>query len=53
MSEYRTAMRHSLTRHISREALEVLAQRIAVLRERTQARCHAYIEALRDQPQPA
>jgi hypothetical protein len=31
----------------------VLAQHIAVLRERTQAVCQAYIESLRDQPEPA
>ena len=45
--------RYSLAWRISREDLEVLAQRIAVLRERTQAVCQAYIESLRDQPEPA
>ena len=45
--------RYSLEWRISREDLEVLAQRIAVLRERTQAVCEAYIESLRDQPAPA
>ncbi len=38
---------------ISREDLEVLAQRIAVLRARTQTVCQAYIDSLRDQPAPA
>jgi predicted nucleotidyltransferase/HEPN domain-containing protein len=45
--------RYSLTWRISREDLEVLAQRIAVLREHTQAVCQAYIDALRDQATPA
>lgn len=42
--------RYSLTWRISREDLEVLAQRIAVLRERTAAVCETYIDSLRDQP---
>jgi predicted nucleotidyltransferase/HEPN domain-containing protein len=42
--------RYSLEWRISREDLEVLAQRIAVLRQRTQAVCQAYIDSLRDQP---
>ncbi len=42
--------RYSLTWRISREDLEVLAQRIAVLRERTAAVCQAYIDSLRDPP---
>jgi predicted nucleotidyltransferase/HEPN domain-containing protein len=45
--------RYSLEWTISREDLEVLAQRIAVLRERSQTVCQAYIESLRDQPEPA
>jgi hypothetical protein len=40
--------RYSLEWTISREDLEVLAQRIAVLRERTQAVCQAYLESVRD-----
>jgi predicted nucleotidyltransferase/HEPN domain-containing protein len=42
--------RYSLEWTISREDLEVLAQRIAVVRERTQAVCEAYIDSLDDQP---
>jgi uncharacterized protein len=42
--------RYSLEWTISREDLEVLAQRIAVLRERMQAVCEAYIDSLDDQP---
>jgi hypothetical protein len=42
--------RYSLEWTISREDLEVLAQRIAVLRERTAAVCQAYIESLHDHP---
>jgi uncharacterized protein len=38
--------RYSLEWTISREDLEVLALRIAVLRERTQAVCEAYIDSL-------
>lgn len=38
---------------ISREDLEVLAQRIAVLRERTAAVCEAYIDSLREDAAPA
>jgi hypothetical protein len=45
--------RYSLEWNISREDLEVLAQRIAVLRERTQAVCQAYIDSLDDQPEAA
>jgi predicted nucleotidyltransferase/HEPN domain-containing protein len=45
--------RYSLKWTISREDLEVLAQRIAVLRERTQAVCEAYIDSLGDHPAPA
>jgi predicted nucleotidyltransferase/HEPN domain-containing protein len=45
--------RYSLTWRISREDLEVLAQRIALLRERTQAVCQAYIESLGDPAAPA
>lgn len=45
--------RYSLTWRISREDLEVLAQRIAVLRERTASVCQAYIDSLRDQPGPS
>jgi uncharacterized protein len=45
--------RYSLTWRISREDLEVLAQRIAVLRERTAAVCQAYIESLGDPAMPA
>jgi predicted nucleotidyltransferase/HEPN domain-containing protein len=45
--------RYSLTWTISREDLEVLAQRIAVLRERTSAVCQAYIDSLSDEPPPA
>jgi predicted nucleotidyltransferase/HEPN domain-containing protein len=45
--------RYSLEWTISREDLEVLAQRIAVLRERTQTVCEAYLESLHDQPAPA
>jgi predicted nucleotidyltransferase/HEPN domain-containing protein len=45
--------RYSLEWKISREDLEVLAQRIAMLRERTQTVCQAYIESLRDQPESA
>ena len=45
--------RYSLTWSISREDLEVLAQRIAVLRERTSAVCQAYIDSLSDEPAPA
>jgi HEPN domain-containing protein len=45
--------RYSLEWTISREDLEVLAQRIAVLRERTQAVCEAYIESLGDHPEAA
>jgi predicted nucleotidyltransferase/HEPN domain-containing protein len=45
--------RYSLKWRISREDLEVLAQRIAVLRERTQAVCQAFIDSLDEQPAPA
>jgi uncharacterized protein len=45
--------RYSLKWTISREDLEVLAQRIAVLRQRTQAVCQAYIDSLEDQPEAA
>jgi uncharacterized protein len=45
--------RYSLTWSISREDLEVLAQRIAVLRERTSAVCQAYIDSLSDESAPA
>ena len=42
--------RYSLEWTISREDLEVLAQRIAVLRDRTRAVCEAYIDALAEPP---
>ena len=45
--------RYSLEWTISREDLEVLAQRIAVLRERTQAVCEAHIASLGEQAGPA
>jgi predicted nucleotidyltransferase/HEPN domain-containing protein len=45
--------RYSLKWRISREDLEVLAQRIAVLRERTEAVCQAYIDSLGEPPAPA
>jgi predicted nucleotidyltransferase/HEPN domain-containing protein len=45
--------RYSLKWTISRADLEVLAQRIAVLRERTSAVCQAYIDSLSDEPAPA
>jgi hypothetical protein len=45
--------RYSLTWRISREDLDVLAQRIALLRERTQVVCQAYIESLGDPAAPA
>jgi hypothetical protein len=45
--------RYSLEWTISREDLEVLAQRIAVLRERTQAVCEAHIASLGEPPAPA
>jgi predicted nucleotidyltransferase/HEPN domain-containing protein len=45
--------RYSLEWTISREDLEVLAQRIAVLRQRTQAVCEAYIASLGEQAGPA
>jgi predicted nucleotidyltransferase/HEPN domain-containing protein len=44
--------RYSLTWRISREDVEVLAQRIAVLREQARTVCQAYIDWLRDQPEP-
>jgi HEPN domain-containing protein len=43
--------RYSLVWRISREDLEVLAQRIAVLRERTVAVCCGYIESLPEEPE--
>ena len=45
--------RYSLTWKISREDLEVLAQRIAVLRQRTQSVCEAHIDSLGEQPASA
>jgi hypothetical protein len=42
--------RYSLKWRISREDLEVLAQRIAALRERTQAVCQSFIDSLDEQP---
>ncbi len=45
--------RYSLEWTISREDLEVLAQRIAVLRERTRSVCEAYIDSLGEPPAPA
>jgi predicted nucleotidyltransferase/HEPN domain-containing protein len=42
--------RYSLEWTISREDLEVLAQRIAVLRDRTRAVCEAYIDSLPEPP---
>jgi predicted nucleotidyltransferase/HEPN domain-containing protein len=45
--------RYSLEWTISREDLEVLAQRIAVLRERTQAVCEAHIASLGEPSGPA
>ena len=45
--------RYSLEWTISREDLEVLAQRIAVLHERTAAVCQAYIDSLSDDLSPS
>jgi predicted nucleotidyltransferase/HEPN domain-containing protein len=45
--------RYSLSWTISREDLEVLAQRIAVLRERAAAVCQAYIDSLSDDASPS
>jgi predicted nucleotidyltransferase/HEPN domain-containing protein len=45
--------RYSLKWTISREDLEVLAQRSAVLRQRTAAVCQAYIDSLADNPAPS